>query len=86
MLFHLSALYLFMNYKYLSKDRVIHQLEEILKGILGLLSLLCVEFNVVLQPWTLIEFNDSMNCLQLHTKSHVALQGSVVNYIFLFVV
>ena len=71
MLFY-SLLFKFCNY--LFKDRVIHQLEEILlKGVLGLLSLLCVEFNVLLQPWTLVEFNDSMNCLQLHTKSHVAL-------------
>ena len=76
-----------MIWNYLSKDRVIHPLEEILlKGVLGLLSLLCVEFNVLLQPWSLVEFNDPMNCLQLHTKSHVALQGSVVNYIFLLVV
>ena len=59
---------------YLSKDRVIHQLEEILlKGILGLLSLISVEFNVLLQPWSLVEFNHPMNSLQLHTKSHVAL-------------
>ena len=72
---------------YLSKHRVIHQLEEILlKHVLGLLSLLCAEFNVLFQPWSLVEFNYPMNCLQLHTKSHVALQSSVVNYIFLLVV
>ena len=47
---------------YLSKNRVVHQLEEIfLKGVFSHLSLSGVEVNVLLQPLSLVEFNHSVD-------------------------
>ena len=49
-------------YIYFSKNRVIHQLEEIfLKGVFSHLSLSGVEVNVLLQPWSLVELNPSVD-------------------------
>ena len=51
------------------KNRVVHQLEEIfLKGVFSRLSLSGVEVNVLLQPWSLVEFNHSVDLFQHHTK------------------
>ena len=70
-------------YIYLSKNRVVHQLEEIfLKGVFSHLSLSGVEVNVLLQPWSLVELNPSVDIFQHHTKFLVDLQSSIVNNIF----
>ena len=71
---------------YLSKNRVVHQLEEIfLKGVFSHLSLSGVEINVLFQPWSLVEFNYSVDPFQNHTKFSVELQSSVVNDIFVLI-
>ena len=73
-------------YIYLSKNRVVHQLEEIfLKGVLSHLSLYGVEINILFQPWCLVEFNYSVDPFQHHTKFLVELQSSVVNDIFMLI-
>ena len=73
-------------YIYLSKNRVVHQLEEIfLKGVFSHLSLSGVEVNVLLQPWSLVEFNHSVDLFQHYTKFLVELQSSVVNDIFVLI-
>ena len=70
-------------YIYLSKNRVVHQLEEIfLKGVFSHLSLSGVEVNVLLQPWYLVELHPSVDIFQHHTKFLVDLQSSIVNNIF----
>ena len=68
------------------QNKVVHQLEEIfLKGVFSHLSLFGVEVNVLLQPWSLVEFNHSVDFVQHHTKFLVELQSSVVNYIFVLI-
>ena len=70
-------------YIYHSKNRVVHQLEEIfLKGVFSHLSLSGVEVNVLLQAWSLVELNPSVDIFQHHTKFLVDLQSSIVNNIF----
>ena len=54
-------------YIYLSKNRVVHQLEEIfLKGVFSHLSLSGVEVNVLLQPWSLGELNPSLSGVEVN--------------------
>ena len=73
-------------YIYLSKSRVVHQLEEIfLKGVFSHLSLSGVEVNVLLQLWSLVEFNHSVDLFKHYTKFLVELQISVVNDIFVLI-
>ena len=67
------------------KIRVVHQLEIFLKGVFGHLSLSGVEVNVLLQPWSLVEFNQSVDLFQHHTKFLVELQSFVVNDIFVLI-
>ena len=71
---------------YLSKNRVVHQLEEIfLKGVFSHLSLSGVEINVLFQPLSLVEFNHSVDLFQHYAKFLVELQSSVVNDIFVLI-
>ena len=73
-------------YIYLSKNRVVHQLEEIfLKGVFSHLSLSGAEINVLFQPWSLVEFNHSVDLFPHYTKFLVELQSSVVNDIFVLI-
>ena len=73
-------------YIYLFKNRVVHQLEEIfLKGVSSHLSLFGVEVSVLLQPWSLAEFNHLVDLFQHYTKFLVELQSSVVNDIFVLI-
>ena len=71
------------TYAFTFPKTVIHQLKEIfLKGVFSHLSLFGVEVNVLLQPWSLVELNHSVDIFQHHTKFLVELQSSIVNDIF----
>ena len=69
-----------------SKDRVVHQLEEIfLELLLCIWTCICVELDVALEPRLFLETYTSMNLLNPQTEIELLFQSLVMKYVSLLI-
>src|SRR5688500_18683163 len=70
----------------LTKDTIIHELEEILlEIILCFSSEGCIHFYIWLHPGGLFELNSIINMFQYHSLANIVLEISVVDDILIFI-